>query len=47
MAIAGTITYGNYFDMPNKNIYHIKIQIRRPGKSGVIEARFTHRHFGG
>ncbi|MFV1996448.1 MAG: hypothetical protein ACC641_00420 [Acidiferrobacterales bacterium] len=45
MKIAGTITYGNYFDMPNKNIYHIKVQIRRPGIKKVIEAQFTHRHF--
>jgi len=46
MKIAGSITYGNYFDMPNKNIYHIKVQIRRPGIEGVIKAQFTHRHFG-
>jgi hypothetical protein len=46
MAIAGTITYGNYFDMPDNNIYHIKVQIRRPGMQGVVEAQFTHRHFG-
>ncbi len=45
MKIAGTITYGNYFDMPNKDIYHIVIQIRRPGIKGVVEAKFTHKHF--
>jgi len=45
MKIAGTITYGNYFDMPSKDIYHIKIQIRRPGIKDVIEAKFTHKHF--
>jgi len=45
MKIAGTITYGNYFDMPDKNIYHIVILIRRPGIKGVIEAKFTHKHF--
>jgi len=46
MKIANTITYGNFFDMPNKNIYHIKVQIRRPGIKRVVEVRFTHRHFG-
>lgn len=45
MMIGGTITYGNYFDMPDVGIYHIGIQIRRPGKPGIIEARFTHGHF--
>jgi hypothetical protein len=46
MKIAGTITYGNYFDMPDKNIYHIKVHIHLPGIPHVIEAKFTHRHFG-
>ncbi len=45
MKIAGTITYGNYFDMPNKDVYHIVIQIRRPGIKSIIEAKFTHKHF--
>jgi len=44
MEIADTITYGNYFDMPSKQTYHIKLRIRRPGKQDV-EATFTHRHF--
>lgn len=45
MRIAGTITYGNYFDMPDEGTYHIRLRIRRPGSAGVIEAVFTHRHF--
>ncbi|MFV1993077.1 MAG: hypothetical protein ACC635_04165 [Acidiferrobacterales bacterium] len=45
MKIAGTITYGSYFDMPSKDIYHIEIEIRRPGIKGVIKAKFTHKHF--
>jgi len=47
MKIAGTITYGNYFDMPNKGTYHIKLWIRIPGMSHDIEAKFTHRHASG
>ena len=43
MLIAGTITYGNYFDMPNNKASHIKIQIVFPGKA-VIEAKFSHKH---
>lgn len=46
MRIADSITYGNYFDMPNSDICHAKVQIRRPGIPGIVEAQFTHRHFG-
>jgi len=46
MRIADTITYGNYFDMRGGTVYHINVKIRRPGVPGVVEARFTHRHFG-
>jgi len=45
MRVAGTITYGNYFNMPDNSTYHIKIMIRRPGIKGVVETQFTHRHF--
>jgi hypothetical protein len=45
MRIADNVTYGNYFDLSDNNIYHIKLQIRRPGVPDV-EATFTHRHFG-
>jgi len=46
MKIAGTITYGNYFDMPDNNIYHIKVHIHLQGIKGIVEAQFTHQHFG-
>ncbi len=45
MTIAGTVTYGNYFNMSANNTYHIKVQIRRPGMPDV-DATFTHQHFG-
>lgn len=45
MRIADSVTYSNYFDIPGNNIYHIKVQIRRPGVPGSVEAQFTHRHF--
>lgn len=45
MRIAGTITYGNYFDLPENDIYHIQVQIRLPGHPQAVEATFTHRHF--
>jgi len=42
MTIAGTVTYGNYFNMAGKNDYRIKLQIRRPKTPGVVEATFIH-----
>lgn len=36
MAIAGDVTYGNYFYMPGKANYDIKVYIRRPGSSALI-----------
>jgi len=46
MKIAGTVTYGNYFDFPTRDAYHILLKIRIPGRPDVIEARFGHQHFG-
>jgi len=44
MSIANTITYGNYFSMPSKDIYHIKLSIQlKSGKQ--LEAKFTHSHY--
>lgn len=45
MKIADTITYGNYFKIPGKGSYHIKLWIRIPDRSGIIEVKFTHQHF--
>lgn len=46
MPIADSVTYGNYFNIPDNGVYHINLQIIRPGVQGVLEAQFTHRHFG-
>lgn len=43
MRVADSVTYGNYFDMPN-GIYHIQVRIDLPGYTQPIEATFTHRH---
>lgn len=40
MAINNTISYGNYFRMPGKAPYTIIVQIRKPGTSRTIEAKF-------
>jgi hypothetical protein len=44
MAVAGAISYGNYFKMPGAGIYRIQVQIRRPGVAQVIEAEFEYQH---
>ncbi|NOY66937.1 MAG: hypothetical protein GXP13_05965 [Gammaproteobacteria bacterium] len=45
MKTSGVTTYGNYFDMPGNDTYHIKLWIHRPGVKGSLDAEFTHRHF--
>ncbi len=40
MAIAGKISYGNYFRMPGASPYHVEVQIRRPDVPGITRAIF-------
>ena len=45
MLIAGTVSYGNYFNMPaTHNPYRIRVLIELPGVAGVIEAQFDYQH---
>ena len=44
MLIAGTIAYGNYFDLPGSGPYRIVVQIRHPSQPRVIEAEFLFKH---
>ena len=41
MLIAGTASYGNYFNMPGPGPYRIALRIRTPGIGHDIEAVFT------
>lgn len=41
MVIAGSQTYGNYFNMPGAGPYRIEITIRRPDVGHETRARFT------
>ncbi|HUX64496.1 hypothetical protein [Sulfuricella sp.] len=45
MVIAGTVTYGNYFTMPNPGPYRIHLEIghARIHSVGTIEAEFEYR----
>lgn len=44
MTIADTVTWGNYFDLPNRGVYRVVLQVLRPTASQAIEAKFIHRH---
>lgn len=45
MLIAGTVSYGNYFNIPETdNPYRIQVRIELPGVPGVIETEFEYRH---
>lgn len=45
MLIAGTVSYGNYFNMPaTNNPYRIQVRIELPGVAGATEAQFDYQH---
>jgi hypothetical protein len=45
MLIAGSVSYGNYFNMPStSNPYRIQVRIELPGVADVIEAEFDYQH---
>lgn len=44
MQIAGTVTYGGYFNLPGDDRYTIRIEIRRPNQPKAIRADFVYEH---
>ena len=44
MTIAGTLTYGNYFDLGVSGVYRILVRVRTPGLAHIIEAQFEYKH---
>jgi hypothetical protein len=42
MHIADTITYGNYFDLPDKERYRINVEVERP--QGTVRFEFAYDH---
>lgn len=44
MTVSNTMSYGNYFRMPDSGMYTITIQIRRPGALQPTVAEFNHEH---
>ena len=43
MQIGGTISYGNFFRMPGKGLYKIRIVVKRRGVDHPIEFSFEYR----
>ena len=43
MTIANSVTYGNYFAMPEAGGYKITVHIYRPSTAKVIEAQFEYQ----
>lgn len=44
MAFGDSVSYGNYFDMPNPGPYDMAVKVRRPRSSEPVVARFRYRH---
>lgn len=44
MQIAGTITYGGYFNLPGADLYTIVLSIQRPGASQPVTLTFSYDH---
>jgi hypothetical protein len=44
MHIAGTTTYGNFFDLPGYDLYNVKSTIERPGARRPIVMDFKYDH---
>jgi len=44
MQIAGTTTYGGFFDLPGADLYTIKITIERPGSQRAVTMIFRYDH---
>jgi hypothetical protein len=44
MTIAGTVTYGAYFDLPGPDLYTIVLTINRPASAQPVTLKFTYDH---
>ncbi|WP_292234760.1 hypothetical protein [Mesorhizobium sp.] len=44
MQIAGTVTYGNFVELPGSDRYDIKLDITVPGHRSPVRVNFRYRH---
>jgi len=44
MAIAGTVTYGGFVNLPGNDRYQIGVEVRVPGRSAPVRVDFAYEH---
>jgi len=44
MSIAGTVTYGNFVDLPGRDRYEIVVEVRVPSRAASVRAVFNYQH---
>jgi hypothetical protein len=44
MQIAGTTTYGNFFDLPGRDLHTVRVAIERPGAARSVVMDFKYYH---
>lgn len=44
MEIAGTTTYGAFFDLPGRDLYTVKLTVERPGAARPVTFQFKYDH---
>ncbi len=44
MQIAGTTTYGNFFRLPGRDLYTIRLMVERPGMAPLVSVDFKYDH---
>ena len=44
MEIAGTVTYGNFVELPENDIYEIAVEVRRPDGEPPADLEFSYQH---
>jgi hypothetical protein len=42
--VAGAMTYGNFFDLPSRDIYTVRLEVRRKRSEAPVTFEFTYDH---
>lgn len=44
MQIAGTVTYGAFFNLPGRDLYRVRLNVARPGVARPVTFEFKYNH---
>lgn len=44
MLISGTVTYGNFVELPGRDRYEIKLDITVPERQSPVRVKLTYQH---